>query len=218
MWAFKLLILFWLRNRFWILQLRTMKSSVQNDALDGRQWIQGPWVLSDSSNSKYFKISLRTLFADNWSFCAKRSEVAESNCHFTHSKTKSQNLLQNRWWILQLRTKMSSMQNDTMDGWQCIKEHSVLSDSSTSQKIQIFTSTLIAHPVILREAKLSRRIYWITNYKFFAKWNGIAESNCHTAWNEMESQNLLKNRWWILQLRAKMSSVQNDMMDGSQWI
>ena len=79
MWAFKLLILFWLRNQWWILQLRTMKSSVQNDALDGRQWIQGPWVLSDSSNSKYFKISLRTLFADNWSFCAKRSEAKSQN-------------------------------------------------------------------------------------------------------------------------------------------
>ena len=84
--------------------------------------------------------------------------------------------LRNRWWILQLRTKMSSVQNDTMDGWKWIKEHSVLWDWSTSQKIQIFPSTLIAHPVILREAKLSRRIYWITNYKFFAKWNGIAES------------------------------------------
>ena len=72
--------------------------------------------------------------------------------------------------------------------------------------------------VILREAKLSRRIYWITNYKFFAKWNGIAESNCHTAWNEMESQNLLENRWWILQLRTDKSSVQNDTLDGPQWI
>ena len=126
--------------------------------------------------------------------------------------------LENQWWILQLRSKTSSVQNDTMDGWKWIKEHSVLWDWSTSQKIQIFPSTLIAHPVILREAKLSRRIYWITNYKFFAKWNGIAESNCHTAWNEMESQNLLKNRWWILQLRAKMSSVQNDTMDGWKWI
>ena len=93
MWALNLLILYRLRNRWWILQLRTKMSSVQNDALDGRQWIQGPWVLSDSSNSKYFKISLRTLFADNWSFCAKRSEVAESNCHSSHSETERQNLI-----------------------------------------------------------------------------------------------------------------------------
>ena len=173
MWAFKLLILFWLRNQWWILQLRTMKSSVQNDALDGRQWIQGPWVLSDSSNSKYFKISLRTLFADNWSFCAKRSEVAESNCHFTHSKTKFQNLLQNPWRILQLRTKMSSVQNDRMDGWQCIKEHSVLSDSSTSQGIQIFLKTLLL------------------TLSFCAKQSEVAESNCHSARSKAKSQNLI---------------------------
>ena len=86
------------------------------------------------------------------------------------------------------------------------------------QKNSDFSTNSNADSVILREAKLSRRIYWITNYKFFAKWNGIAESNCHTAWNEMESQNLLKNRWWILQLRTEKSSVQNDTLDGPQWI
>ena len=38
------------------------------------------------------------------SFCAKRSKVAESNCHSMLSKSYSQNLLENPWWILQLRT------------------------------------------------------------------------------------------------------------------
>ena len=38
------------------------------------------------------------------SFCAKRSGVTESYCHTAWNETKSQNLLQNRWWILQLRT------------------------------------------------------------------------------------------------------------------
>ena len=60
------------------------------------------------------------------SFCAKQSGVAEStgepsNCHSAWSETESQNLLEKQWWILQLRTKTSSVQNDTMDGWQWIK-------------------------------------------------------------------------------------------------
>ena len=40
----------------------------------------------------------------------------------------------------------------------------------------------------------------------------------HSARSEAESQNLLENPWWILQLRTMMSSVQNDTMDGWQWI
>ena len=80
MWAFKLLILFWLRNQWWILQLRTMKSSVQNDTMDCRQWIQGPWVLSDSSTSKK-----KIRFSNELSLL--------KNGHSARSKAKSQNLI-----------------------------------------------------------------------------------------------------------------------------
>ena len=65
--------------------------------------------------------------------------------------------------------------------------------------------------VILREAKRSRRIYWRTiELSFCVEWNGVAEStgepsNCHSAWSETESQNLLKNHLIVI-LREAMRS------------
>ena len=80
MWALNLLILFWLRNQFWILQLRTMKSSVQNDTMDCRQWIKAPsgfvWFIN-------FRKKIR--FSNELSLL--------KNGHSARSKAKSQNLI-----------------------------------------------------------------------------------------------------------------------------
>ena len=100
-------------------------------------------------------------FLKKFRFSHERSLL--TNCHSARSNAESQNLIV----ILRIMKRSPRIYSRTHNLW----------DSSTSQEIQIFLRTLFADPVILREAKPIRRIYWKTiELSFCAKQSEVAES------------------------------------------
>ena len=125
-----------------------------------------------------------TLIAEKWSFCAKQSEVAESNCHSARSKLESQNLIviprEAKWnrriyWRTDDGFCNSGQKSPQcrMTRWMALSEFKALRFCQVHQ--------------LPKKSRFSFERSLLTPYSERSK---VAKTNCHSARSKVESQNL----------------------------